>query len=111
MVLRRFQAKVQRRAAFSGLRKAENRRKTGAIRPFSGWLRTMTGLALDITGLDSRGQGLAQLDGQTITVPFALPGERIVAEVDNGRGAIVEIMVSSSERRAAACRHFTACGG
>ena len=69
---------------FRGLREAENRpRKTAALfASFSGWLRTMTRLALDITGLGSRGQGLARRDGQTITVPFALPGERIVAEVE-----------------------------
>ncbi len=71
----------------------------------------MARLTLDITALGHRGDGLAQADGKTIIVPFTLPGERVVADVNDGRGAIVEIAVASPDRRQPVCRHFGACGG
>ncbi len=71
----------------------------------------MTRLTLDITALGRRGDGLAHAAGKTIVVPFTLPGERVVADVDGGRGAVVEIAVASPARRRPECRHFGACGG
>src|SRR5262245_43893474 len=66
---------------------------------------------LTITGLGSRGDGVAESDGGPVYVPFALPGERIVADVDGNRGDIIDIAQPSPDRRTPLCRHFGTCGG
>jgi len=63
---------------------------------------------LTIQKLTSRGEGMAK---GPIFVPFALPGEDIVAEVDGERGRLVEVLKPSPDRVAASCPHFGVCGG
>ena len=44
-------------------------------------------------------------------MPYALPGETVLAEVDRGQGRLVEIVTPSPDRVPAFCRYFTECGG
>jgi 23S rRNA (uracil1939-C5)-methyltransferase len=46
-----------------------------------------------------------------VFAPFTLPGERILAEVADGRGRLLELLAASPDRVAAACPHFGVCGG
>jgi len=63
---------------------------------------------LTIDKLTSRGEGFAR---GPVFVPFALPGEEVLAEVDGERGRLVEVLKPSPERVPAPCPHFSACGG
>ena len=61
--------------------------------------------------LGSRGDGVAQCDGGPVYVPFTLPGERVRAKIQDGRGEMLELIEASKERREPLCRHFGTCGG
>jgi len=63
---------------------------------------------LTIEKLTSRGEGMAR---GPVFVPFALPGEEVLAEVDGERGLLVEVLKPSRDRVAAPCPHFSVCGG
>jgi tRNA/tmRNA/rRNA uracil-C5-methylase (TrmA/RlmC/RlmD family) len=69
----------------------------------------MSRLAIDKLG--ARGEGVAQSPDGSIFVPYALPGETIVAEVDGSRGALVEVLTCSPHRIVSFCRYFSRCGG
>lgn len=64
-----------------------------------------------IDRLGAQGDGIAELGGRNIFVPFTLPGERIDAEVEGERGRLLRILKPSAERVAPVCRHFGKCGG
>ena len=66
---------------------------------------------LTIERLGQRGEGIARTDEGLVFVPYALAGEDILAEVDNERGTLVEVLTPSPERIAPFCPHFTDCGG
>jgi 23S rRNA (uracil1939-C5)-methyltransferase len=71
---------------------------------------------LTITHLGRSGDGVAVHDGETIFVPYALPGEKVQAAVQRrhkqpASGKIVQLHTSAAERRTAPCRHFGTCGG
>lgn len=66
---------------------------------------------LDIADLGGRGDGIARPDGDPVYVPFALPGEKVRAELSGNRARLSEILVPSPDRVAPVCRHFTTCGG
>lgn len=62
------------------------------------------------------GAFLARVEGKTLFVPLALPGEQTrVRSVEEKRGYAIaeaeEILSTSPERIAAACPYFGACGG
>jgi 23S rRNA (uracil1939-C5)-methyltransferase len=54
------------------------------------------------------GEGVAS---GPVYIPGALPGERVLAEVDGERGRIVALLDPSSDRIAPICDYFSACGG
>jgi 23S rRNA (uracil1939-C5)-methyltransferase len=62
---------------------------------------------LRILSIGAQGDGYA--DG--VHIPFALPGERLVADVASDRGRIVELLEASPQRTAPVCPHFEDCGG
>lgn len=64
-----------------------------------------------IDRLGARGDGVAVIDGETVHVPFALPGERVLVAREGGKARLVDIREASSERTAPACRHYGQCGG
>jgi len=63
------------------------------------------------------GAGLARLpDGKAVFVPLTLPGELVEARVRGNKRGVAEadvtaIREASTERTAAACKHFGVCGG
>ncbi len=66
---------------------------------------------ITISSLGSRGDGVAETEDGAVYTPFTLPGERILAEIESGRGRIVELLQASPDRQPPICRHFGACGG
>ncbi|MBQ8955152.1 MAG: 23S rRNA (uracil(1939)-C(5))-methyltransferase RlmD [Clostridia bacterium] len=74
-------------------------------------------MILDITGIGAEIQGVGRTqDGQVVFVPFALPGERIEAEItrDAGRfmeGRVVKIIEPAPQRVVPVCPLYGQCGG
>src|SRR4051812_34173386 len=69
-----------------------------------------------IERLGARGDGVASLYEGPLYVAFALPGERVRARIGAPRGegwigALDAVLTPVPGRVAAACRHFTRCGG
>jgi 23S rRNA (uracil1939-C5)-methyltransferase len=66
--------------------------------------------------LGAQGDGIARWRGETIFLPFAVPGDRVRVELGMRRGPgregrVVELIDSGPRRVAPACRHFGSCGG
>ncbi len=62
------------------------------------------------------GDGLGHCDGQTVFVPYVLPGEEVRARVISKKKNLVrarleEVVKPAGERTQPACRHFGTCGG
>jgi len=66
---------------------------------------------LTIERLGQRGEGMARTAEGPVFVPFALPGETIIAEVDGDRGRLADILQPSPDRVAPVCSLFGRCGG
>jgi 23S rRNA (uracil1939-C5)-methyltransferase len=71
---------------------------------------------LSIEKLVYGGDGLAHADGNTVFVPYVLPGEEVRATVKTKKKKLVwaelqEVASPSQERIAAPCPHFRTCGG
>ena len=66
---------------------------------------------LTIEALGSQGEGIAEIDGRKVFVPFTLPGESIEAQVTGERGTLVRVTNASHDRIAPVCKHFGTCGG
>ena len=64
-----------------------------------------------IARLGAQGDGVAETTGAPVFVPFALPGERVIADVDGARGRLLRVLQPSPERIEPVCRHFGTCGG
>jgi 23S rRNA (uracil1939-C5)-methyltransferase len=64
-----------------------------------------------ITALGQRGEGIAEVNGHRVFVPFTLPGERIGVDTDGERGTLVELLEASPDRIAPFCPYFGTCGG
>jgi 23S rRNA (uracil1939-C5)-methyltransferase len=68
-------------------------------------------LRLRIERLGRRGEGVASQDNAPVFVPFGLPGEEVLAEVEGERGWIVELIAPRPDRQAPICPHYGVCGG
>jgi 23S rRNA (uracil1939-C5)-methyltransferase len=66
---------------------------------------------LKIERLGQRGEGVAQGRDATVFVPYALPGDEIMADVDGERGTLAEIVSPSLERIEPFCAYYSVCGG
>ncbi len=66
---------------------------------------------LDIARLGAQGDGVADLPSGQVFVPYALPGERVQADVRGERARLIAVIDASPDRIAPVCRHFTHCGG
>lgn len=64
-----------------------------------------------IEHLGHQGDGVCDLNGETIYVPFALPGELVSLEIDQGEVIKTRILEPVDIRIKPACRHFKTCGG
>jgi 23S rRNA (uracil1939-C5)-methyltransferase len=61
--------------------------------------------------MGARGEGIARSDGAAVYVPYALPGERVRADVKGDRGRLAEVLDAAPDRVMAECPHFGKCGG
>ncbi len=61
-----------------------------------------------IEAMGGEGDGVA---AGPVFVPFALPGERVVAQGSGDRRELVQVLDASAERVEPPCPHFFACGG
>jgi 23S rRNA (uracil1939-C5)-methyltransferase len=73
-------------------------------------------LRLSIEKLIYGGDGLAHADGNTIFVPFVLPGEGVRANAKSKKKKLIwtellEVTSPAKERGKAKCAHFQKCGG
>jgi 23S rRNA (uracil1939-C5)-methyltransferase len=73
-------------------------------------------LTLSIEKLVYGGDGLAHADGNTVFVPYVLPGEEVRATAKSKKNKLVwaqllEVTLASKERGKAQCAHFQTCGG
>jgi len=71
----------------------------------------VTSVTLEIERLGERGEAVAKLSGRKVFVPFALAGERVLAEVEGERGRLLEVLSPSPDRIAPICKHYGVCGG
>jgi 23S rRNA (uracil1939-C5)-methyltransferase len=72
--------------------------------------------AVEIVGVDLDGDGVGEVDGRPVHVPFTIPGERAEVVLRPGRdggwtGEVVRLLTPSPHRVPARCRHFGSCGG
>jgi 23S rRNA (uracil1939-C5)-methyltransferase len=73
-------------------------------------------LILSIEKLVYGGDGLAHADGNTLFVPYVLPGEVVRAAAKSKKkkliwAQLVEVTTASKARTKARCPHFQTCGG
>ena len=73
-------------------------------------------LRLSIEKLVYGGDGLAHADGNTVFVPYVLPGEEVRANTKSRKKKLVwaellEVTSPAKEREKAKCPHFKKCGG
>ena len=73
-------------------------------------------LILSIEKLIYGGDGLAHADGNTVFVPYVLPGEEVRANAKSKKKKLIwaellEVMSPAEERGKAKCAHFQKCGG
>lgn len=73
-------------------------------------------IAADIRAISHDGRGIAQIDGKTVFIEDALPGEKVLftytkrhGKFDEGRS--VTLLEKSAERVDPKCQHFKICGG
>jgi len=66
---------------------------------------------LSVLELGWHGDGVAELDGKKIFVPFTLAGESVRAAVSGSRAEIIEILEAAPDRISPPCPHFGTCGG
>jgi 23S rRNA (uracil1939-C5)-methyltransferase len=73
-------------------------------------------LRLSIEKLVYGGDGLAHVDGNTVFVPYVLPGEEVQANTKSKKKKLIwaellEVTSPAKEREKAKCPHFQKCGG
>ena len=73
-------------------------------------------LTLSIEKLVYGGEGLAHADGNTVFVPYVLPGEQVRAITRTKKKKVVwanllEVTLAASTRQQPRCPHFRKCGG
>ena len=73
-------------------------------------------LTLSIEKLVYGGDGLGHADGNTVFVPYVLPGEQVRASTKSKKKKVIwaellEVTQSAQERQQPRCPHFGKCGG
>lgn len=63
---------------------------------------------LDILRIGHKGDGET---AEGIYVPFTVPGDKVMVEVEGDRGRIVQIVEPGPARAKPVCEHFVICGG
>lgn len=99
-----------------GSRTSSNRRESAAA-PIPGLpVAKNDELLLDIIGLTHEGEGVGRVEGYTLFVQGALPGERVRAKVlktkkQYGYAKMLELVQTSVSRIAPPCPIYDQCGG
>ena len=78
--------------------------------------RNRSVIELDIEKIISNGCGLARYSGRAVFIPFTVPGEKVLVEIDlEGKkfleGKLLEIIKPSPDRVNPVCPLFGRCGG
>ncbi|MGH8119072.1 MAG: 23S rRNA (uracil(1939)-C(5))-methyltransferase RlmD [Gammaproteobacteria bacterium] len=73
-------------------------------------------ITVTIDSLSHEGRGIARIDGKTVFVDTALPGEEVRIRFTRGHARynearVVEVLRPSADRITPHCRYFTVCGG
>ena len=73
-------------------------------------------LRVSIEKLVYGGDGLAHVDGNTIFVPYVLPGEEVRASTKSKKKKVIwadllEVTAAAQQRENPRCPHFQTCGG
>jgi len=73
-------------------------------------------IEVDIVSLSHDGRGVGRVDGKTVFVRDALPGEHVrfrltLRKKNHDEGTVTEVLRPSPQRVAPACEHFGVCGG
>jgi 23S rRNA (uracil1939-C5)-methyltransferase len=70
---------------------------------------------LKIETISHQGEGVAKLDGYTVFVPYAAPGDQVIAEVVSAKKdyarAIIREIETSGQRVEPKCPWYSECGG
>ena len=66
---------------------------------------------ITINEIGGRGDGLTDLNGKTIYIPYSAPGDVIDAKINGSKGRLRHIHQKSDHRIDAICPYFTKCGG
>ncbi len=71
---------------------------------------------IEITALGARGDGVGDIDGRPVYVPYTLPGDRARVRIDSERDGAIHahleaLLQAGPDRVDAVCAHFGACGG
>lgn len=64
-----------------------------------------------IERLGHEGDGVAELAGAPVFVPFTVPGDRVHIAIEGARGRVIARLEDGPERTEPVCRHFSVCGG
>ena len=64
-----------------------------------------------ITSLGQRGEGVAEIDGQRLYVPFTVPGDVAEIEAEGERATLLSIVSPGADRIAPFCPDLGFCGG
>ncbi len=72
--------------------------------------------AAQVYDLDREGRGVARIDGKTVFIAGALPGEEVRVRYQRAHarfdeGVVAEVLRAAPERVAPRCPHFGTCGG
>jgi 23S rRNA (uracil1939-C5)-methyltransferase len=70
----------------------------------------------DVTDLSHEGRGIAHIDGKTVFIEDALPGERVELRIVNrtrtfDEAQLVQVLEPADLRAEPRCAHFGVCGG
>lgn len=74
-------------------------------------IRESAQILTSITALGGRGEGIAEINGRRVFVPFTLPGDLVELDVDGDRGTLVELVEPGPDRIDPFCPYFGTCGG
>lgn len=66
---------------------------------------------ITISGVGHKGDGLTEIEGNPVYVPFATSGDRLRVELEGSRARIVDILEPGPDRATPICKHFGICGG
>ncbi|MDO6527666.1 23S rRNA (uracil(1939)-C(5))-methyltransferase RlmD [Motilimonas sp. 1_MG-2023] len=73
-------------------------------------------VTVQIDRFDHQGRGMAKVKGKTLFVAGALPGETVVASIEQekkeyAKGQVIKVVSASSQRQVPVCPHYQICGG